>query len=450
VKRLIPESIVGRTLVVLLLGLAVSHGFSIALYFDDRVTILELAGGEHVGERIATTTRLFEKATPRERRQIIELADNPRLRVAWGAEPTVAEDAPVNWEVEVLRRSLLAHLGSQSVPRFRIGHATETMTGTTHVNERATSEHRTILVSLELPDRGWLNFSAPVEIQEPFWSFKFILSIVVMISAVGILSVLVVFQVTAPLRVFAQAAQRLGVKVDAPPLPETGPIEVRRAVHAFNEMQSRIRRFVTDRIQMIAAISHDLRTPLTRMRLRADLISDQEQQAKMLHDLDEMESMISSVLSFARDDAAAEPQSHLDLDALLQSICDDMSDAGEAVEISGQPGLLYTGQRMALKRAFTNLIDNALKYGMRARVRLVDDEDWVTVEIDDDGPGIPDSEKEKVFESFYRIEQSRSRDTGGTGLGLAFTRAIIRRHGGDITLHNRVGGGLRVEVTLPR
>jgi signal transduction histidine kinase len=271
-----------------------------------------------------------------------------------------------------------------------------------------------------------------------------------MILTIVLLSFWVVRRFTAPLDAFTEAASRLGRNVNAPALPESGPREVRRAARAFNEMQDRIRRFVHDRTQMIAAISHDLRTPITRLRLRADEVGDEEQQTKMLKDLEEMEEMIAAVLSFAREDGEAEPQSRLDLGALLQSICDDMADAGRAVTMEDAPGVLFTGQRMALKRAFTNLIDNAVKYGKCARARLLDSSECITVQIDDEGPGIPESEHEKVFASFYRLEQSRSRETGGTGLGLAFTRTIIRRHGGDIALHNRAEGGLRVVVTLPR
>ncbi len=270
-----------------------------------------------------------------------------------------------------------------------------------------------------------------------------------MLAAVVILSAIVVYHVVAPLRLFARAAERLGVDVDAPPLPEAGPREVRQAARAFNEMQRRIGRFVEDRTQMIAAISHDLRTPLTRMRLRAEFIEGTEQQGKMLHDLDEMEKMISSVLSFARDAAADEPREVVDLTALLQSVCDDAADAGQEVEVKADGRTALSCRPTALRRALTNLIDNAAKYGERARVELEKIDDQIVVCIDDDGPGIPESECEKVFEPFYRIERSRSRETGGVGLGLSVARTIIRAHGGDIEVVNRPEGGLRLRVNLP-
>ena len=215
-------------------------------------------------------------------------------------------------------------------------------------------------------------------------------------------------------------------------------------------MQTRLHRFVEDRTQMLAAISHDLRTPLTRLRLRAEFVEDPEQQRKMLADLEEMEAMIASTLAFARDDARKEPRVPIDLAALLQSLVDDLGDAGNTVEYSGPEHKTIACRPVALRRAIGNLIDNALKYGGCARVALLDgrEDGHVAIRIDDDGPGIPEGEQEKVFAPFYRLERSRSRDTGGTGLGLSVARTIARAHGGDVTLRNRPDGGLSALLLL--
>jgi signal transduction histidine kinase len=308
---------------------------------------------------------------------------------------------------------------------------------------------RSLQVSLRLSDGSWLNFATPFTGSVPFWSLRFVLSLAVMAVAVIALSVWVVRRLTAPLAIFARAAERLGVDVNAPPLLESGPREVRQATRAFNEMQRRIRRFIDDRTQMVAAISHDLRTPLTRLRLRAEFVEDAEHHDKMLHDIDEMETMIASVLSFARDAAADEPHELIDVVALLQSVCDDAADAGGQVALEAAGQTTISGRSMALRRAMTNLIDNAVKYGERARVALEATDEWITIRVDDDGPGIPDGKAERVFEPFYRLETSRSRETGGVGLGLSVARTIIRAHGGDIELANRPEGGLRVSVSLP-
>jgi signal transduction histidine kinase len=305
-------------------------------------------------------------------------------------------------------------------------------------------------VSLQLPDETWLNFVAPFEAAPPFWSLRFALSVSLMALAVAAFSIWVARRLTAPLRGFAHAAERLGVDVHAPPLPEQGTREVRQATRAFNQMQKRIRRFIDNRTQMFAAISHDLRTPITRLRLRAEFVEDPAQQAKMLADLDEMEAMISSTLSFARDEAGDEPRETVDLVALVARVCDDLADAGLAATFSGEGREPYSCRPIALRRAFSNLIENGANYGERARVSLSAQEGRVLVQIDDDGPGIPEDQMENLFKPFFRLEGSRSRETGGTGLGLTVARTVIRAHGGEITIHNRPEGGLRVEVVLPR
>jgi len=266
---------------------------------------------------------------------------------------------------------------------------------------------------------------------------------------VTVVSLLTARRLTAPLAAFATAAERLGVDGAVAPLPETGPLELRVATRAVNRMQERVLRFVEDRTRMVAAIGHDLRTPLTRLRLRAEFIEDPELQRKMLADLDEMEAMVNATLAFARDDAQHEARVPADLADLLQSLCDDRIDAGGAAAYIGPAHLPVVCRPVAMRRALANLIDNALNYGMGAEVALAAAGGQAVVTIDDSGPGIPESLLEAVFQPFYRVESSRSRDTGGTGLGLAVARTIIRGHGGDITLANRSEGGLRVTVTVP-
>jgi signal transduction histidine kinase len=229
-------------------------------------------------------------------------------------------------------------------------------------------------------------------------------------------------------------------------MDEIGPTEIREAAEAFNQMQRRIRRFVEDRTRMLAAVSHDLHTMLTRFRLRAEYIDDNKAHA----DLAEMQAMLDATLSFARDDAAAEPRTSVDLSSVLQTLCDDLADAGQKVIYEGAHRVTIGCRSAALGRAFANLIDNAVKYGGEADVRLNDSADEVVIRIADRGPGIPEADRGKVFAPFYRLEASRSRDTGGTGLGLALARNIVRGHGSDITLEDREGGGLVACVGLPR
>ncbi len=454
-RRLIPDTIAARTLLVLLAGLAVSHILSVALYFNDRTSALMFTSGTQTAERIATLKQLVEKAPQTERQRITEHADQSRLHVTLSQENAINGPPAKDRQADEFRDTLVAHLdnGDESVLRTRYTGGDATGAWRTHMRENHQGEElgRALAVSFQLRDGSWLNFAAPVATPPPLWSLRFTLSMGIMLLGVVIFSTLVVHHLTRPLETFARAAHRLGTDVRAPPLPESGPAEVRQATRAFNEMQDRIRRFVEDRTQMLAAISHDLGTPITRLRLRAEFIEDEDQQKKMLADLDDMEKMVSSSLSFARDEATSEPHAMVDLRSLLQRVCDDMADSGHEVTLDiGGDAVPFDCRSVALRRALSNLVGNAVKYGHRARVSLAEEGDAIVVAIDDDGPGIPGDRREDVFKPFLRLEVSRSRKTGGTGLGLTVARTIVRAHGGHIALGNRKGGGLRVKVTLPR
>jgi len=254
---------------------------------------------------------------------------------------------------------------------------------------------------------------------------------------------------SAPTRMLASAAERLGRDPRAPPLEVRGSAEIAVAAQAFNDMQARLRRYVDERTGMVAAVAHDLRTPLTRLRFRIES-APEEQRAKMAADIEQMEEMIAASLAFVRDAARPGTRTRLELSSLLESLCDEMAETGADTDCEGRgEKVVIEGDPIALRRMFTNLLENAVKYGVRARARVCCEHEHAVVEIADDGPGIAPSEMEHVFEPFYRVEPSRSRKTGGIGLGLALVRSIARSHGGDVLLMNRSGGGLTVRVLLP-
>ena len=255
--------------------------------------------------------------------------------------------------------------------------------------------------------------------------------------------------IVAPIRALASAAERLGVDLTAPPLAVRGPQELRATVQAVNRMQHRLQRFLEDRTQMLAAISHDLRAPLARLRLRVELVSDGEQQRKMFDDLDSMNAMIDSTLAFARDDTRQEPRKLVDLGVLIGDVCEDIADAGGKVSFSGQRGVNASCRPTLMRRAVANLVDNAVKYGGGASVQINRDLDRVVIIVDDNGPGMPAEEQEKVFEPFYRREPARDPAKAGVGLGLSIARTVAREHGGDVTLRNRGNGGVRASIELP-
>ena len=255
-------------------------------------------------------------------------------------------------------------------------------------------------------------------------------------------------RLTKPIQVFADAAERLGRDPGAPPLEVKGPAEIGVAARAFNEMQERLRRYVEDRTAMVGAIAHDLRTPLTRLRFRIEALPE-DQRRKYASDLDQMEEMITATLAFVRDATRPGERTPLELSSLVESLCDEMAETGAATEVEPGEKVILEGDPLALRRLIANLLENAVKFGGRARARVFADAGNAVVEIDDDGPGIPPADTEKVFEPFYRREPSRSRQTGGIGLGLAVVRSIARGHGGDVSLVNRAGGGLTARVQLP-
>jgi signal transduction histidine kinase len=283
---------------------------------------------------------------------------------------------------------------------------------------------RLVQVWIRLVDGTWLRIMLDTQRIGALWTVRMVISFAVLATGIVLLAMCAAHKVTAPLRRFATAAQRLGTDVNAPPMSETGPIEIREAAHAFNQMQARIRRFVEDRTLMLAAISHDLRTALTRLKLRTEFIPDGEQRTKALADLDEMDGMLNATLSFAREEASAEPSTRVDLAVLLQSLCDELSDAGQQVTYAGPPHLAYHGHPIALRRVFSNLIINATKYGREANVHLTAPNEAIEITIGDRGPGIPPELREHVFAPFFRVEPSRSRATGGTGLGLTVVRTL--------------------------
>ena len=305
-------------------------------------------------------------------------------------------------------------------------------------------------VGIALPDGAMISAKVlPDQRPRPFWSGPWAVTLLFAIVSLTLLGLWAARALTAPLSSFAKAAESFSLNGAAAPLPERGPEEIRSVAKALNRMRERITTLIDDRTRMLAAISHDLRTPITRMRLRPEFIDDAEQRTRMEADLQEMEAMIAATLSFARDEANAEPRVATDIAVLLKRVVEDAKAAGHDVRYAGPDHRDIVASPMLLRRAFANLIDNAIRYGERARVGLAAAPGAVRIAIEDDGPGIPESETEKVFAPFYRLEGSRSRETGGTGLGLSVARNAILGHGGTIELRNRAEGGLTVSVTLP-
>jgi signal transduction histidine kinase len=432
---------------VLVLGLTISHLASLGVYQADLLRELGVSDERKLADRLATTERAIAGSATPDRDHTAHTISGRGLEIHWSTVPSVDEAAArgADHDAGELVGRLRRWIPDLAVEELRATYSDGGLAAPGHSAEHA------LLISTKLPDGSWINYAVTSIEPARDRSVYLLLSTTLMAAAICALTILSVRSVTAPLRVLAHAAERLGVDVRAPPLPENGPREVRNAARAFNGMQERIRNLVAGRTEMLAAVSHDLRTPITRLRLRTDLVEDEEQREKMQRDLEDMEGMISSTLAFLGEEARTEETRVADIAAMLDTICNEMADCGFDVRFESDAGLASLRCRpLALKRAFTNLIENAVKYGGKARVVLRAAPAELEIDIEDLGPGIPEHEQEKVFSPFYRIESSRSRGTGGAGLGLTVALAAIRSHGGEIELANLPKGGFRVSVKLPR
>ncbi|MCG8690509.1 MAG: ATP-binding protein [Minwuiales bacterium] len=460
----LPKSISAQTLIVMGVGLVVSHFLGLAIYSLDRKEVVMTTEAVDVAERIAGVVVLLNRLPKEWRKDVVRGSDSRSFSVALAdAATAVGVDRNNDLTVEVAQ-FLQGQLTALPADGLLVGFAEAAPNPPNRLLENMEGSDRTaaapvsnggktydyLYVSTRLEDGQWLNFAGAIPRPQEFWSGiagAYIFSVAL---GVGVLTMWLVVRVTAPLSAFASAADRLGRNIRAEPLSETGPTEVVQASRAFNEMQERLRRLVENRTQMLAAISHDLRTPVTLLRLRAELMADGIERTKVLDTLDEMEAMIASVLEFAKGTFHDEPERLVDLSALVGSLCDDMADAGARIEFDPPDRLLVTCRRTALKRALMNVIDNAVKYGDVARVAIESQPDAVEIVVDDDGPGIPQQELDQIFMPFYRVDRARTPGKGGVGLGLSIAQSIVHGHGGTIRPENRPGGGLRVRISLPK
>jgi signal transduction histidine kinase len=436
-----PTSLATRTRITLLVGLALVQAAGLTIHALDRIDLQREAELRNIGIRTMEIYRTVVATSVAERPAALK-----ELDIGAGVVAALADGPPLEpAELTPQQFRQQIRLNNQALrPQNRPA----------DILMRGLPWDGALTIGLEFPEGGWLVLKMPVPRPRPWHSPTFLIAFVLMTAAAAILSFWAVAQLTGPVATLAAAAERLGRDVNAPPLPEYGPDEVVRAAVAFNTMASRIRRFVQDRTFLLTAIGHDLRTPITRLKLRAEFIEDDELRTKFIADLDDLDMMVGATLAFGRDTADSEPAVNLDLGALLRTVLDEAADARpEAAEhllYEGPEHITLTGRTVALKRAFANLIGNAVKYGGTARVTLAPPEGGhVTVTVEDDGQGLPPDQLEKVFEPFYRLEESRNRETGGTGLGLPIARNIFRAHGGDVALANRPGGGAKATVTLP-
>ncbi|MCA0417417.1 MAG: HAMP domain-containing protein [Proteobacteria bacterium] len=478
-RRLLPQSLFGQTLLVLLAGLLTSHLIGSWIYSADRGQIVRAMGGMVVAQRITNLTRLVRDAPDEWRARIVADSSDESFNVALSREPPAAALSDNDTiAAEALKRLLIEELSLESARELVVstsrphgmmaGMAQRMMPQGSMMHDMASqmmgrsssmqrfgglgpfAGFRDLQVAIPFRDGQWLTFTTILPESGAAFSLRFLVSIGVMALITVLVTVWVVRRVTAPLTALADAAVNLGENLNAPPMPEVGTVETKQAAHAFNAMQSRLRAMIDDRTKMLAAISHDFRTPLTLLRLRVENVEDQVERDKMLSTIADLDAMVAATLAFVSDGARQAPLRPTDLTALLASITDDIADSGLPVTMESAASVIYDCDPTSLKRALTNLIDNAVKYGGNAAVAIRETLREIEITVDDAGPGIPEVELVRVFEPLYRLEDSRSRETGGMGLGLAIALSIIRAHRGQLTLSNRLAGGLQARIIFPK
>lgn len=441
-------SIANRIFLILLAGIVLAGGTTSWLSGKGRSEALLEARNQHLADRIEQIVLAMDTVPPATRAQVLTVASNFGMDVRAVSTMPVHVNKADDSTPASLASLLQVQLGSDRL----IGTAREsdcTPTSAEHKNRTCQVIYASLAdqTVLRLQMRGSDRSAAP-RVHSPSTLYTPSNTILFLVL-IALLAYLVSRMATRPIRQLATAANALGNDIDHPPLKEQGPTEIRQAARAFNAMQARIRRQIQHRTHMLAAVTHDLQTPLTRMRLRLEKVPDEELRHKLIDDLAVMHGLVREGLDLARSMDSVEPMQRMDIDSLLDSICADAADAGQQVSFSGQSQAAIAAQPNTLRRCLSNLIDNAVKYGQQAAVSVSKEPGHVAIRIRDNGPGIPQEQLDVVFDPFYRVETSRSRDTGGTGLGLTIARNIAENHRGTLVLRNHPDGGLEALLTLP-
>ncbi|TVR96917.1 MAG: HAMP domain-containing protein [Rhodospirillales bacterium] len=453
------SSLRGQTLTIVLAGLLVSHAIVMVLYLGDRDDALALTEAEDLADHIAAMTVLVSKLPSDMQAKVAKVSHGSLFRISVDRRSSVPPSPPerrMEALIEAALRDRTARMGAVAA-HVRVAEAPpmlfrEVMQAGPAVTAPGGADRLlTLNASIQGPDGRWFNITTRLPERRTPWPAAVAYYTLAVTGLVLVMSVWMVGRVTRPLKVLAAAADGLGRDINRPPLKVNGPVEVARAARALNAMQQRLRRLIDNRTQMLAAISHDLRTPVTLLRLRAEMMSDPRGRERFLATLSEMDAMINALVAFARQSVAEhEVERAVDVAALLDSLCADRADAGLPVSCVPAEPAIVPCRPQELRRALTNIIDNAVAYGGGAKTRVIAEPGRVTIAVEDDGPGIPEGQLPTICQPFVRGESSRNRDTGGLGLGLAIAQAIVEGHGGELCLANKPEGGLRVLIRLPR
>ncbi|HEX2215426.1 MAG TPA: ATP-binding protein [Xanthobacteraceae bacterium] len=446
-RRFLPRTLLAQTVALLFAAVLGAQTAGWLLYMNEREFAARKVHLDQTMSRIAAAVRLVGAVPPAIRNDALQASSSKEFKFWFTSRPE-ADGKEISEEATQLRNRLALTLSQPAETVLLHLQRADAPPASTYPPGFADAA---VMASVRLADGHWLNAATFRYTRPPGWGEAALASVAATLIATAIAGAVLARRIAHPLRSLATAAERLGRGESVPALEHTrGPDEVRRAALAFNQMGERLRRFVQDRTRMLAAISHDLRTPITSLRLRAELIDDAETRTKMLETLEELAATAEAALAFAREEAGEETRL-VDLSSLVECICEDIAELGAApVLFRPSEKLPYACRSASLRRAVRNLVENAVAYGGGAHVALEWDRQDIKIIVEDDGPGVPDGDVDRIFEPFVRLEASRNRRTGGVGLGLSIARTIVRAHGGDILLANRQEGGFRATIVLPR
>lgn len=454
--RLAPRSLTGQLVLAILVAFVSAQLISLWFFADGRGRTLLDALRLETAERSVAVALALEAASEANRMGILDAARTAHTEFAISEEPLVSDAVPVGSVIQRRVETLLSEPRGVRVEEVSIsprdGRPMTPPAPLVWLRDRMLAAGMApieLRVSLRLSDERWLNVAARSD--RPDLQFPPAILGTILMSLALIMGALLLGlrRITGPLLRLVEAAENIGIDSRAPQMPNSGPAEVQALSDALGRMQARISAMVEDRTRMLAALGHDLRSPLTALRLRGEMVDDDETRERMVASLDEMRDMVEATLAYARGVSADQPTEPVDLVQLLSDLRAELTETGPAISIAKADPISLPLRRTPMRRAFRNLLENAQRYGGRVEVSLHSTPATVEILIDDHGPGIPEELLDKVFDPYARLESSRSRDTGGIGLGLPIARAILQAHSGDVRLTNRSGGGLRATVTLP-
>ncbi|CAG20574.1 ATP-binding protein [Photobacterium profundum] len=473
IKRILPSSLIGKICIIMVLGLVFELLIALQIFSNERAQMLNLATSNSTLERVAALVNVIDRTPVELHDEILAASQSSGLtlsldntavvtgnqRADLSAQLTQSFSEPLPHQVKIQSVISQHHNEQQAGMSKKMRHMNMSMEHMPMMQQRMVEYKTQLIGSVKLSNNYWLNFSSAIDQQALRWSWSAIVGLILV--ALFTLSAMywVVKRSLLPVKKLAVAAQKLGQERDFTPLELSGPEEILPTIAAFNQMQTQLSQFVDDRTKMLAAISHDLRTPITSMRLRLEFIEHNEDQKQLLKTLTNMELMIEATMNFARDDAQQEPSQTVELTSLLQTITDDYQDRGDVIHFIAANKIICRLSPIAFRRVIENLLNNSLCYGQQLEntsrpspieLNCFNDEQHTVVQVCDSGTGIDESALEDVFKPFVRLEKARDTSSSSVGLGLSISRSIIQAHGGSLVLRNRSEGGLCAEIRLPQ